>query len=108
MENETALLSHQTKTFNLIEHDYFSTLWKYIPLTLIAVATMLANASLAVLTVLANSLERSTEPGLELFISECNQIRNIYYPRCRGPSMSGTTINVYVGNFGLNSFTYLY
>lgn len=65
-------------------------------LTRILVAVMLANTSLAVLTVLSNSLERSTEFGLEMFIEECNQIRDVYYPECRENSMRGSELTVYV------------
>ncbi|KAL1400541.1 hypothetical protein pipiens_007341 [Culex pipiens pipiens] len=56
---------------------------------------MLANTSLAVLTVLSNSLELSTEFGLEMFIEECKQIRDVYYPECRESSMRGSELTVY-------------
>ncbi|XP_038106994.1 uncharacterized protein LOC119766489 [Culex quinquefasciatus] len=64
-------------------------------LTCILVAVMLANMSLTVLTVLSNSLERSTEFGLEMFIEECNQICDVYYPECRENSMRGSELTVY-------------
>lgn len=67
-------------------------------LTRILVAVMLANMSLTVLTVLSNSLERSTEFGLEMFIEECNQICDVYYLECRENSMRGSELTVYVSS----------
>lgn len=59
-------------------------------------ATMLINSSLTVFTVLVNSLDRSTDHRVELFVEQCNQLRNFHYLECQENTLNGTQLIVNV------------